>query len=217
MSEMAVEPALDNRLPVVFARPELPSPPLSAEEPACADVAPPPSCSPPCSPWPSRPCPWSRRPARSRRRRCLPGGPARGASRSSRGQSVRRPASLRAPVTDENFYFVMADRFENGSTANDTRRHPGRPSAARFRPHEQGLLQRRRPEGSAGQDRLHPRASAPPRSGSPRASRTRRSNSRTARRRATTGTGSPTSPRSTRTWAPTTSCRRWSTRRTGAG
>ena len=28
--------------------------------------------------------------------------------------------SLRAPVTDENFYFVMADRFENGDTANDT-------------------------------------------------------------------------------------------------
>ena len=27
--------------------------------------------------------------------------------------------SLRAPVTDENFYFVMADRFANGSTAND--------------------------------------------------------------------------------------------------
>ena len=28
--------------------------------------------------------------------------------------------SLRAPVTDETFYFVMADRFANGSTANDT-------------------------------------------------------------------------------------------------
>jgi alpha-amylase len=28
--------------------------------------------------------------------------------------------SLRAPVTDETFYFVMADRFENGDTANDT-------------------------------------------------------------------------------------------------
>jgi alpha-amylase len=28
--------------------------------------------------------------------------------------------SLRAPVTDENFCFVMADRFENGSTENDT-------------------------------------------------------------------------------------------------
>ena len=27
--------------------------------------------------------------------------------------------SLRSSVTDENFYFVMADRFENGSTAND--------------------------------------------------------------------------------------------------
>ncbi|MBA2768728.1 MAG: alpha-amylase [Sporichthyaceae bacterium] len=27
--------------------------------------------------------------------------------------------SLRAPVTDENFYFVMADRFENGNPAND--------------------------------------------------------------------------------------------------
>jgi alpha-amylase len=27
--------------------------------------------------------------------------------------------SLRSPVSDESFYFVMADRFENGSTAND--------------------------------------------------------------------------------------------------
>ena len=27
--------------------------------------------------------------------------------------------SLRAPLTGENFYFVMADRFENGSTGND--------------------------------------------------------------------------------------------------
>jgi alpha-amylase len=28
-------------------------------------------------------------------------------------------SSLRAPVTDQNFYFVMADRFQNGDTAND--------------------------------------------------------------------------------------------------
>ncbi|MCG2805010.1 MAG: alpha-amylase, partial [Propionicimonas sp.] len=28
--------------------------------------------------------------------------------------------SLRAPVTNENFYFVMADRFANGDTTNDT-------------------------------------------------------------------------------------------------
>ena len=27
--------------------------------------------------------------------------------------------SLRQPVTDQNFYFVMADRFANGDTAND--------------------------------------------------------------------------------------------------
>ena len=28
--------------------------------------------------------------------------------------------SLRASVTDQNFYFVMADRFNNGDTANDS-------------------------------------------------------------------------------------------------
>jgi alpha-amylase len=33
--------------------------------------------------------------------------------------------SLREPVTDESFYFVMADRFANGSTANDTGGIPG--------------------------------------------------------------------------------------------
>src|SRR4051812_37491108 len=27
--------------------------------------------------------------------------------------------SLRQPVTDQNFYFVMADRFQNADTAND--------------------------------------------------------------------------------------------------
>ena len=27
--------------------------------------------------------------------------------------------SLRQPVTDQNFYFVMADRFDNGDPAND--------------------------------------------------------------------------------------------------
>jgi alpha-amylase len=33
--------------------------------------------------------------------------------------SGRAQHSLRSPVTDERFYFVMADRFENGDTAND--------------------------------------------------------------------------------------------------
>jgi alpha-amylase len=39
-----------------------------------------------------------------------------------RGRSDVDPAahhSLREPVTDQNFYFVMADRFNNGDTAND--------------------------------------------------------------------------------------------------
>ena len=39
--------------------------------------------------------------------------------------------SLRAPVTDESFYFVMADRFENGSTAQRPRRPAGRPAGVR--------------------------------------------------------------------------------------
>ena len=58
--------------------------------------------------------PPRRRPVHRRR---LPAGPARAGARS--------PHSLRAPVTDENFYFVMADRFENGDTANDTGGIPG--------------------------------------------------------------------------------------------
>ena len=42
--------------------------------------------------------------------------------------------SLRAPVTDENFYFVMADRFENGDTAQRPRRPRRRPARLRLRP-----------------------------------------------------------------------------------
>src|ERR687898_424422 len=34
--------------------------------------------------------------------------------------SAEAQHSLRSPVTDENFYFIMADRFENGTTDNDT-------------------------------------------------------------------------------------------------
>src|SRR5215210_3941177 len=36
------------------------------------------------------------------------------------GQSTLAQHSLRAPLTGENFYFVMADRFQNGDTGNDT-------------------------------------------------------------------------------------------------
>jgi len=43
---------------------------------------------------------------------------ALGHGRSSHPDPAARH-SLRQPVTDQNFYFVMADRFDNGDTAND--------------------------------------------------------------------------------------------------
>ena len=52
--------------------------------------------------------------------------------------------SLRPPLTGENFYFVMADRFKNANPANDKGNiasdNPRRP---RLRPDEEGLLPRR--------------------------------------------------------------------------
>src|SRR5215207_881077 len=47
--------------------------------------------------------------------------------------------SLRAPVTDESFYFVMADRFENGSTANDTGGLTGDRLVTGFDPTSRGI------------------------------------------------------------------------------
>src|SRR3954447_18013627 len=41
------------------------------------------------------------------------------AHKRSNDRSPSAHHSLRAPVTDQNFYFVMADRFQNGSRAND--------------------------------------------------------------------------------------------------
>ncbi|GGC90508.1 hypothetical protein GCM10011512_16860 [Tersicoccus solisilvae] len=46
--------------------------------------------------------------------------------------------SLRAPVTNENFYFVMADRFANGSTANDTGNLGADPDVSGFDPTNRG-------------------------------------------------------------------------------
>jgi glycosidase len=46
--------------------------------------------------------------------------PAWPASADNRHGGLDGRHSLRTPVTDENFYFVMADRFANGDTANDT-------------------------------------------------------------------------------------------------
>jgi len=47
--------------------------------------------------------------------------------------------SLRAPVTDESFYFVMADRFENGDTANDTGGLGSDPLVSGFDPTRKGF------------------------------------------------------------------------------
>jgi glycosidase len=47
--------------------------------------------------------------------------------------------SLRAPVTDENFYFVMADRFSNGDKANDLGGLAADPMVSGFDPTKKGF------------------------------------------------------------------------------
>jgi alpha-amylase len=59
-----------------------------------------------------------------------PGGSGTGASHS-----------LRAPVTDETFYFLMADRFENGDTGNDLGGLPADPLISGFDPTRKGFYQ----------------------------------------------------------------------------
>ncbi len=63
--------------------------------------------------------------------------------------------SLREDLTRENFYFVMADRFENGKTDQRQGRHRGDPAQPRLRPDEPGLLPRWRPRGHHRPARLH--------------------------------------------------------------
>ena len=63
----------------------------------------------------------------------------RGASLAER---VARP-SLRGSLTDTNFYFVMADRFNNGDTGNDEGGYTGDRTQTGFDPDQQALLPRR--------------------------------------------------------------------------
>jgi alpha-amylase len=49
--------------------------------------------------------------------------------------------SLRSPVTDENFYFVMADRFANGNPGNDLGGLPADPMVSGFDPTNKGFYQ----------------------------------------------------------------------------
>ena len=125
-----------------------------------------------------------------------------------KGDGVSATHSLRAPVTDQNFYFVMADRFQDGDDANDNGGLPPgttRASPASTRPTRAGTTAATSP--ACWTRSTTSRGSGPPPSGSRRASRTRRSRTtRASRPPATTATGSPTSRRSTRTSGPTTIC-----------
>lgn len=64
--------------------------------------------------------------------------PAGAASQQSHGRDPVGHA-LRAPVTDESFYFVMADRFANGDTANDTGGLGDDPLVSGFDPTNKGF------------------------------------------------------------------------------
>ena len=84
------------------------------------------------------------------------------ASRSSRCGRATPPRTTRSsplpsarPGSQEQFYFVMTDRFANGDAVERHRRHRGRPPRARIRPDRQGLLQRRRHRRPALAARLH--------------------------------------------------------------
>ena len=79
------------------------------------------------------------------------------AAAAAAAASLTARHSLRAPVTDETFYFVMADRFENGDTDNDKGGISGGVRLDHgFDPTNKGFYQGRRPQGPARQDRLHP-------------------------------------------------------------
>ena len=54
----------------------------------------------------------------------------RGHGKGHGGHHASAGHSLRSPVTDENFYFVMADRFANGDTAQRHGRPRRRPAGA---------------------------------------------------------------------------------------
>jgi alpha-amylase len=68
-------------------------------------------------------------------------GPLGSAAAAPTGAPLIGKHSLREPVTDESFYFVMADRFENGSTANDTGGIQGGPNQHGFDPTNKGFYQ----------------------------------------------------------------------------
>ena len=94
--------------------------PGRARPPTTSPFAPPQRRRLPCSCWqPAAP------PAQA--------APGTGPGPPSGDQSPSAVHSLRAPVTDENFYFVMADRFSNGNTRQRRRRAGRRSDGLRLR------------------------------------------------------------------------------------
>ncbi|MGB3440045.1 MAG: alpha-amylase family glycosyl hydrolase [Actinophytocola sp.] len=61
------------------------------------------------------------------------------ADRDARDGGPQAHHSLRGPVTDENFYFVMADRFANGDTGNDRGGLGDDPLVSGFDPAKKGF------------------------------------------------------------------------------
>ena len=137
------------------------------------------------------------------------------------GYTADDDALVAAPVrqagSQEQFYFVMTDRFANGDASNDTAGIAGDRLANGFDPTDKGFYNGGDIAGLRSQLDYIDGPRHDRRSGSPRASRTGpcRAPARTPAP-ATTATGSPTSRRSTRTSAPTPSSRRSSTTRTPA-
>ena len=66
-------------------------------------------------------------------------GPAVAKKKRGGTGAVEALHSLRSPVTDENFYFVMADRFENGDPSNDLGGLPADPLKSGFDPTSKGF------------------------------------------------------------------------------
>ena len=79
---------------------------------------------------------------------------ATGGTAVAKGPDHKAQHSLRSSLTDENFYFIMADRFDNGSTDNDLGGLPPDRLVSGFDPTAR-LLPRRRPARDHPTARLH--------------------------------------------------------------
>ena len=117
--------------------------------------------------------------------------------------------SLRQAVTDQSFYFVMADRFQNGTAANDNGGLPPGKNEGQsgFDPTGKGWYHGGDLQGLRSKLRYIKRLGTTAIWLTP-SFKNKAVQDRRASPRATTAIGSPTSRRSTRTSAPMTTSRR---------